>query len=61
MSYVPPHHHYTTEELVEAEIEDLLVDYRCAIRDDLYEYAAEVAGKLILARTHLNCIRAGIN
>lgn len=45
MPYTPPHR-YTAEELLDAEIADLEVDHRCAIRDGLYEYAAEVETKL---------------
>jgi hypothetical protein len=58
MPYVPPHHH-TPEELLDAEIEDLLVDYRCAIRDHLYEYAATVASKLVLAKIAREAIDIG--
>ncbi len=56
MAYVPPHHH-TAEELLDAEIEDLLVDYRCALRDDLYEYAAEVAGKIVVLGIKRDCMK----
>lgn len=55
MPYTPPHH-YTAAELLDAEIADLLVDYRCAIRDGLYEYGAEVAGKLVVKKLEREAI-----
>ena len=39
--YVPPHR-YTAEELLDADIADLEVDYQCAIRDTQPEYAENV-------------------
>ena len=43
--YIRPHH-YTAEELIDAEIADLESDIQCAERDGLPEYAAECRLKL---------------
>ncbi len=43
--YVPPHH-YTAEELLDADIADLETDIRCAYRDGLPDYAKECEAQL---------------
>lgn len=43
--YTPPHH-YTGEELLDADIADLESDLRCAIRDGHLDYAKQVEAEL---------------
>jgi hypothetical protein len=53
MVYTKPYK-YTERELLEAEIADLKVDLKCAIRDGLIVYAEEVVKKLESLEQQLN-------
>lgn len=38
---------YTERELREAELADLEIDYKCAVRDGLHDYAEQVLAQIL--------------